>query len=88
VARGKREYTTDEQRFQQKLGEQIRKLRVEAGLVQDDFADAARLDRSSISPIEQGRHDVRLSTLLRVAGTLGIRADELLRLIFEERSAE
>ena len=61
---------------------------MEAGLVQDDFADTARLNRSSISPMEQGRHDIRLSTLLQVAGTLGLRADALLRLIFEERSAE
>ena len=83
MARGKREYTTAEQRFQQRLGERIKMLRMEAGVVQDDFADRAQLDRSSMSPIEKGRHDVRLSTLLRVAQTLGVRADELLRQVLD-----
>jgi transcriptional regulator with XRE-family HTH domain len=83
VARGKRQYTAAEQRFQQRLGERIKTLRTEANLVQDDFADRAHLDRSSMSPMEKGRYDVRLSTLLRVAGTLGVRADELLRQVLD-----
>ena len=83
MARGRRNYTAAEQRFQRQLGEQIRKLRKEAGLVQDDFADRASLDRSAMSPMELGRSDMRLSTLLRVAGTLNIRVDELLTKVLD-----
>ena len=74
----------EEQRFQKQLGAQIRKLRKEAEMVQDDFADRARLDRSAMSPLEQGKSDMRLSTLLRVAGTLNIRVDELLRKVLDD----
>jgi len=88
VARGKRVYTDDEKQFQKHLGQRIKALRIEAGFVQDDFADRSSLDRSSVSPMEQGRYDVRLSTLLRVADTLNIRVDELLRQVLDEQQTD
>ena len=77
-----------EQRFRRQLGEQIRKLRKEAGLVQDDFADKASLDRSAMSPMELGKSDMRLSTLLRVAGTLNMRVDELLTKVLDSEEKD
>ena len=49
-----------------------------AGLIQDDFADAAGLERSYVPALEAGKFDPRLSTLTRVARALGIGVDELL----------
>jgi len=88
VARGKRVYTKDEEQFQKRLGQRIKALRTEAGFVQDDFADRSSLDRSSVSPMEQGRYDVRLSTLLRVADTLNMRVDELLRQVVDAENSD
>ncbi len=83
VARGKREYSQAEVQYQHQLGHQIRVLRQAAGLIQDDFADRAGLERSYIPRLEAGKIDPRLSTLTRIAGALGIEASVLLEGIQE-----
>jgi transcriptional regulator with XRE-family HTH domain len=78
VPKGKRNYSAQEVAFQHHLGRQVRALRQAAGLIQDDFADAAGLERSYIPALEAGKYDPKLSTLTRVAHALGIGVDELL----------
>lgn len=64
---------------QQKLGERIRQLREERGWSQEGFAHEGSLGRSFTGSIERGEKDVRLSTLLRVAKTLGVTLSQLLK---------
>ncbi|WP_216327351.1 helix-turn-helix domain-containing protein [Deinococcus aestuarii] len=65
--------------FQAALGQRIRELRDE-GYSQDDFAAKVDVFRSHMSRIEQGKTDLRLSTLLRIATALGMTVSELLDL--------
>ena len=65
--------------FQVALGRRIRDLRHE-DYSQDDFAAKVDVFRSHMSLIEQGKTDLRLSTLLRIAAALGLTVAELLDL--------
>lgn len=53
-----------------KLGKRLRELRLAKEYSQEDFADAAKLDRSGYGRIERGEVDIRLSTLERLSKTL------------------
>jgi transcriptional regulator with XRE-family HTH domain len=62
----------------QRLGERIREIRIQRGFKsQEEFADFCRLHRTFIGHLETGRKDFRLSTIIRVAGILGITMQEL-----------
>ena len=84
MARGRRDYTPEELLFQQALGFTIRRMRIEAGLNQDEFSVRARLERSYIPSLEAGKFDARISTLTRIANTLQIGIDELLRQVLQD----
>ena len=60
------------------LGLTIRELRLKLNLSQEAFADEAGLDRSYIGGIERGEHNLALVSLLKISGTLGISASQLL----------
>src|SRR5438105_370867 len=60
------------------LGAQLRELRERAGLTQQQLATRAGLSWSTVAHIEQGRKpDLRVSTLVRLAGALGVPPTEL-----------
>jgi transcriptional regulator with XRE-family HTH domain len=61
------------------LGEAIRAARREQGYGQDGFAARVGLDRSYFGAVERGEFNITLSTLLKIAGGLGVRASSLLR---------
>ena len=52
------------------LTEELRKVREKQGLTQADVARHIGLPQSHISRIEQGKSDIRLSTLLQLARIL------------------
>lgn len=56
--------------WEQAIGEQLRLLRIEAGLDQLGLASAANLSRSAIQSLEQGRGS-RLATVIAVLRALG-----------------
>ncbi len=65
--------------LQKKIAYRLRTLREAAGLSQQDVAERAKLSLSLIAKMEQGRKaDPRASTLLALAGALGIRAGQLI----------
>jgi transcriptional regulator with XRE-family HTH domain len=65
--------------LQKKIAYRLRTLREAAGLSQQDVAERAELSLSLIAKMEQGRKaDPRASTLLALAGALGIRAGQLI----------
>jgi transcriptional regulator with XRE-family HTH domain len=64
---------------QVQLGERVRRLREERGWSQESFAHEGGLGRSFAGAIERGEKDVRLSTLLKIARTLGVTLSQLLK---------
>ncbi len=54
-----------------KLGVMLRQARESAGLTQEELADKLNTKKSAISRIENHAEDIRLSTLAKVAETLG-----------------
>jgi transcriptional regulator with XRE-family HTH domain len=64
---------------QVQLGKRVRRLREERGWSQEDFAHKGGLGRSFAGAIERGEKDVRLSTLTKLAGVLGVSLSQLLK---------
>jgi transcriptional regulator with XRE-family HTH domain len=61
------------------LGEAISVARRERGYGQEGFARRVGLDRSYYGAVERGEFNVTLSTVLKIAGGLGVQASTLLR---------
>ena len=62
----------------QRLGKQIRNLRMRLGLSQGKLAEMAQLSRGAVSDIEQGKENVTLDTLMRIAACLKAEPREML----------
>jgi transcriptional regulator with XRE-family HTH domain len=60
------------------LGAEVRKARAVRGLSQEGLAVDAVLDRSYLSGIELGKHNLTLMNLVKLAAALGVRPSELL----------
>lgn len=60
------------------FGAQLRDRRKKAGMSQDTLAEAAKLSRTSIVNIENGRQGVSLGTLYRLADALACTTADLL----------
>jgi transcriptional regulator with XRE-family HTH domain len=63
----------------QLLGEAIRELRLERGMTQKELADACGTERTFIVALEKGRKNASTSTIVDVAGALGVLPTELFR---------
>ena len=61
-----------------RFGENVSRLRKAAGLSQEDLALRASLHRTEVSQVECGKRLVRIDTLIKLAGSLGVSSDELL----------
>ena len=61
-----------------KLGKRIQSARKEAGLSQEQLAEAIGKSPSAISTIETGKRGASLETLIRIANALQVSADYLL----------
>lgn len=62
-----------------KLGQQIKKLRLEQGLSQEDLAGLAEIDRSFLSEIENGKKNPSFESLLRISEALQVKLSSLLK---------
>lgn len=60
-----------------KIGQKIRRLRNSHGLSQEQFANLVGLDRTYISGIEQGKRNVSIVNLEKLAHAFGISISEL-----------
>ena len=54
------------------LGSRIRTTRLDKGMTQQDLANAAELDRTYISALEQGKQNVTFGAVLRIAKALNL----------------
>jgi transcriptional regulator with XRE-family HTH domain len=77
----KKEKTNNEMNV--RFGERLQSLRKEQGLSLRELADKCSLDNSNISKIEQGKFDIRLSTVIELAKALGKHPRELLDYDFD-----
>jgi transcriptional regulator with XRE-family HTH domain len=69
--------TGDANEVQRSLGRRIRDLRSRHGWSQEQFAGLCGLHRTYMGHVERGEKNVSLSTVLKVAGALGVRLSEL-----------
>jgi transcriptional regulator with XRE-family HTH domain len=72
-------YPAEDKSVAQRFGENLLDARRRAGYSQVEVARRSSLHPTYISHIEQGRCLPRVGTLVRLAGSLGVSADELLR---------
>ena len=63
----------------QKFGENMKKIRLEKGMSQGDICRELGLDRAYISNVENGKQNLTLSTMEKVAKALGVSIDTLLK---------
>ncbi|WP_420594337.1 helix-turn-helix domain-containing protein [Deinococcus sp.] len=77
--RKRHEPSAEELAFRRALGQRIRDLR-SPHYSQDEFAEVIDVFRSHVSTIENGKTDLKLSTLLRIAAALKLSPEDLLRL--------
>ncbi len=66
--------------IQRRFGQRVRELRLEKELTQEDLAFESGMDRTYINSIEQGRRNVSLVNIVRIAEALKIEPGELLSL--------
>ena len=68
----------DSQTFRQKVGLNIKSLRVKREFKQDDLADFALLSKNSIGKIERGQQNFTIDTLYAIAEVLKVEPKTLL----------
>jgi transcriptional regulator with XRE-family HTH domain len=60
------------------FGENVRRLRLKAGLSQEAVAELMGVDRAHVSSMERGQQNVTLLTLWHTAQALGVKPVDLL----------
>lgn len=60
-----------------KIGENITRLREAQGLTVSELARRADMEKSNLSPIEKGKINVTVRTLVKIADGLGVGVAEL-----------
>lgn len=65
--------------IRKRLGRNLRRLREEKGLSQEDFAFEAGIHRTYVSDIERGARNPTVSIVEKLAHALGTTASELVR---------
>lgn len=63
--------------LQQRIGRRVRVARNAKGLSLEDMTRLG-VSGSYVSNVETGKHDIRISTLLKLADALNMRASELI----------
>jgi transcriptional regulator with XRE-family HTH domain len=62
--------------IKEKIGKRLREFRNEKGLSQEKFAFECELDRTYIASIEQGRRNVSIVNIEKIAKAFGITVSE------------
>lgn len=69
------------------FGQELRKIREERNLSQEELAFLAKLDRTYISLLERGKRRPTLNTVFALAKQLNIAPSEIIRLVEEKVDA-
>ena len=70
------------------FGRQVRKLREERGLSQEQLADLCELDRTYVGGVERGERNVSLINIIRLSHGLEVEAKELFAPFSERDGAD
>lgn len=62
-----------------RLGDNLKRIRTQKGMSQGDVASKIGADRSYISGIENGKRNITLSTMDKLAKALGVLLDDLMK---------
>jgi len=62
-----------------RLGDNIKKIRTRKGMSQGDICRVLEMDRGYMSAIENGKKNITISQLERLAQALGVSVDKLLK---------
>ena len=62
-----------------KLGENMKRIRLEKDMSQGDICRKLEVDRAFISNIESGNTNPNLATITKIAGALDVSVDTLLK---------
>ncbi len=63
----------------EKLGRNLKRIRLEKGISQNKIAHTLGIDRAFISNIENGKTNPTLATIAKLAKAIGVSSDELLK---------
>jgi len=63
----------------ERLGKNIKKIRTHKGMSQGDICRALNMDRGYMSAIENGKKNITIQQLERLAQALGVSVDKLLK---------
>ena len=63
----------------QKLGENLKRLRIEKGMSQIVIANVLKVDKSYISNIENAKNNPTLATIEKLSNALAVSVNELLK---------
>ncbi len=63
----------------QKLGDNIKRIRLRRKMSQGDICRAIAMDRSYMSAIESGKKNVTIAIVEKIARALNVSVDELLK---------
>ena len=66
-------------KISKKLGNNLKKIRLEKGFTQGDICRATGMDRGYISRVESGQKNPTISNLEKIANALGAKPNELLK---------
>lgn len=64
--------------FIKRFAKHLKKLRIQKGFSQQEFADMANLDKKTIQRIERGKMNPSLDTLLSLSNAMEIKLKELM----------
>lgn len=70
------------------LASNLKRLRVSAGLSQEELADRAGLHRTYVSSVERAQRNVSLENIFRLATAVGTAPEDLLKPIPNEAADE
>ena len=62
------------------VGNNIRKLRIDAGLTQEELAFESHIDLTYLGGIERGRRNPSLLVLVRISESLGVKLIKLIEI--------
>ena len=79
VSENNQSYTFAVYNSAKKLGENMKRIRLEKQMSQGDICRKLAVDRSYISNVENGNKNPTLSTITKLAKALDVRIEELLK---------
>lgn len=62
-----------------KIGERIRKYRMDLNISQENFANKIGMDRTYYSSIENGKHNITILNLMKILKGLNITLEEFFK---------